>query len=110
MNLMNEQVSHVRYGKGTVASHDGGRITVVFPEGAGEKSFLYPEAFEHHLSISDPGIQKKIMKELKLKFEQTAAEKLRQEQQYVEEMDRLAEEKLASKKTSRRKTPRSTKK
>ncbi|MHA6531279.1 hypothetical protein [Paenibacillus sp. BAC0078] len=106
MNLMKKQVSHVRFGSGTVSSNDGGRITVVFSGEAGEKCFLYPEAFEHHLSISDPAIHEEIMKDLQLKSEQAAAEKLRQEQQYIEEMGRLAEEKLAAKKRPlRRKKP-----
>ncbi|WP_019912575.1 hypothetical protein [Paenibacillus sp. HW567] len=103
MNLIKKQVSHVRFGSGTVSSNDGGRITVVFSGGAGEKSFLYPEAFEHHLSISDPNLHEEIMKDLQMKSEQAAAEKLRQEQHYIEEMNRLAEEKLASKKPPRRK-------
>lgn len=107
MNLIHAQVEHIKYGAGTVVSHADGRVTVGFGGGAGEKSFLYPEAFEHHLHILDQDMQAQIGTELRAKAEQLAAEQLRREQQREEEAARLAEEKLAAKSAkskSRRKT------
>ncbi|GGF72426.1 hypothetical protein GCM10010912_16940 [Paenibacillus albidus] len=110
MNLTTKQVKHIRYGTGTVLSHTDGRLTITFADVTGTKSFMYPEAFEQYLSIADPLLHEEILLDLKLKAEQTAKEKIRQEQCRLEEIQRLAEEKLALQKKSRRKPSQSKKK
>ncbi|WNS40855.1 hypothetical protein [Paenibacillus sp. MMS20-IR301] len=107
MNLNHSQVEHIKYGTGTVVSHAEERITVGFAGVAGEKSFLYPEAFEQYLQVKDPKLQAQIREELNVKAEQAAAEQLLREQRRLAELARLEEEKLAAKNAkskARRKT------
>lgn len=52
MNLEQTGVRHVRYGQGTVVSCTDGLIKVAFE--AGEKQFVYPDAFERFLRAEDP--------------------------------------------------------
>ncbi|MNI32363.1 hypothetical protein D3C73_862730 [compost metagenome] len=97
LSLIDQQVEHVTYGTGTVLTHSGDRITARFAGQTREKSFVYPEAFEHYLRSLDPDIQEQIMTDLQVKAEQAEADKLRQEQLRLEEHARLAAEKLAAK-------------
>ena len=53
MKLEQTPVRHIRYGAGTVLNCEGGLITVSFPE-AGEKQFVFPDAFEKFLRAEDP--------------------------------------------------------
>lgn len=94
MNLIQMQVEHSKYGAGTVVGHVEERIIIDFSGDTGEKSFLYPEAFEQHLRILDPVLQAQIGKEVQLKAAQRAADQLLREQQREAEHARLAEEKL----------------
>lgn len=103
MNWVNEQIYHTGYGHGIVVSHIDGRISVLFSEAIGEKSFLYPEAFERYLKTANPSFQEQAAADLQLKREQLAAEKIRQEQLRIEGIHKLAEEKLAAKSKARKK-------
>ena len=53
MNLENAPVRHIRFGAGTVLRCENGMIAVQFPE-AGEKQFVFPEAFTKFLRCEDP--------------------------------------------------------
>ena len=53
MNLENAPVRHIRFGAGTVLRCENGMIAVHFPE-AGEKQFVFPEAFTKFLRCEDP--------------------------------------------------------
>jgi len=48
-------IRHVQYGEGMVLSCDRGFIKVRFDNG-GEKSFVYPDAFERFLRAVDPAV------------------------------------------------------
>ena len=50
MQLIGQAVKHVSWGKGIITSFDksGHIVSVLFA--AGEKQFLYPDAFTHYLN------------------------------------------------------------
>lgn len=52
MTLINRQVEHKAFGKGNVVEQSGSSIEVHFQ--AGNKKFIYPEAFSKFLTLTDP--------------------------------------------------------
>ncbi|WP_324823988.1 hypothetical protein [Sinanaerobacter sp. ZZT-01] len=52
MNLINKQVIHKSFGKGSVVKHSDSRIEVNFK--SGNKKFLFPDAFGRYLTLTDP--------------------------------------------------------
>ncbi|GGO00903.1 hypothetical protein [Saccharibacillus kuerlensis] len=110
MNLNDEQVEHASFGTGKVIGSGDGRINVRFTEEVGEKSFLYPEAFDQHLKMSDPQKQEQMGEEVRQKKILMAEEKRAEEQKREEEEVRLAEEKAAARKPARRKSTTTKKK
>jgi hypothetical protein len=51
MDFTNRTVSHKLFGVGTVTGLDGDSITVSFS--AGEKKFIFPDAFIEHIDTED---------------------------------------------------------
>lgn len=51
MNLLDKKVTHKSFGNGTVVKHTDSYIEIQF--NLGNKSFIYPDAFESYLSLSD---------------------------------------------------------
>ena len=49
--LLGQPVKHISFGKGIISGFSGNIVTVQFP--AGEKKFLYPEAFLKFLTLKD---------------------------------------------------------
>lgn len=105
MNLVNEQVRHGLYGKGTVVNQEEDVLFVQFSELYGIKKFLFPDAFEKFLKLYDPEIEISVTKELYEKKVRIKADELRKQQEYEETAGVLAKSKLdALKKKSSRKS------
>lgn len=100
MNIMHEQVKHLKFGTGTITAQDPSTVTVMFSKEYGSKKFFYPSAFKSFLDLCDPSIKELMGNELQLV--QTLAE--------TERNNRLAEEEklrtlLEQKTASKKKTP-----
>ncbi len=63
MELKRRQVSHRKYGSGTVTGFNG-RVLTVFFDQYGSHSFRYPDAFATELKASEPEVQRFIESEL----------------------------------------------
>ena len=92
MNLEQSSVRHTRYGVGTVLRCEDAMITVDFPE-AGEKQFVFPDAFERFLKAEDPQQAAEITEMIILKKAEEDA--IRREQEALHKA--LAEAKAAVK-------------
>ncbi len=66
MDLLNEQVTHRRFGKGNVVAYDDGYVEVRFPSGI--KKFVFPDVFGTHLLLVNPKLAKQV-DGVKLKIE-----------------------------------------
>ena len=76
MISVNIEVNHKTFGTGTVLSVNGKYFTVKFT--AAQKTFVYPDAFENYLTLSDGTVTDDILvdiKEVKIKKEKILAEK-----------------------------------
>ncbi len=62
MILENLAVQHQKFGKGSIVAFDGKYLTVRFS--TVEKVFVYPDAFEKFLSISDSELPAEIVSDL----------------------------------------------
>ncbi|MEH7226611.1 malate synthase [Bacillus sp. JJ1566] len=96
MNLINEKVSHKRFGKGNVVSLNDSIIEVHFA--SENKKFVFPDAFGKHLKLQDKTaadsikriIQKKELEQEKVEQEKEAdKERQRKEQQLRLEHEKL---------------------
>lgn len=97
MNVMHEQVNHLKFGTGTITAQDSSTVTVKFSKEYGSKKFLYPSAFKLFLDLCDPSIKERMSNELQLI--QTLAETERNKRLAEEEKQHtLLEQKAASKK------------
>jgi hypothetical protein len=97
MDLKHEQVTHFKFGTGTITAQDSSTVTVKFSKEYGSKKFLYPSAFQSFLDLCDPSINERMGNELHLI--QTLAEAERNKRLAEEEKQRaLFEQKAASKK------------
>lgn len=83
VDLINELVEHPVLGTGRVISQDNRRITIQFCEEADEKRFIYPDAFEKYLNMSNPAASQKVLADLTAKRKQ-----IEEQQQKEEESDR----------------------
>ena len=99
MNLEQSSVRHTRYGVGTVLRCEDAMITVDFPE-AGEKQFVFPDAFERFLKAEDPQQAAEITEMIILKKAEEDA--IRREQEALQKA--LAEARAAAKPTRARTT------
>ena len=90
--MIGKTVWHKTFGKGEVCAYEAPYIRVCFETpGLGEKSFLYPAAFESFLRFEDEVLETKVKEELE-KFRQTEQEQRRKRK---EELKRREEEQLA---------------
>ncbi|EQB87230.1 hypothetical protein J2Z44_003526 [Clostridium punense] len=91
MNIVNENVNHSVFGTGTIIELKDNKISVQFQESFGTKVFLYPDAFESFLKVSNPIVEQEILQELKVKQqrEEVLKEKQRKEQELREKMEKL---------------------
>ncbi len=63
----NLEVKHKSFGEGLVISNNGKYMTVKF--GTMQKTFVYPDAFESFLTLSDGSVSDEILADIKLKKE-----------------------------------------
>ena len=85
MQLIGQPIKHVTFGKGVVTDWNGNVITVCFS--AGEKKFIYPDAFSHFLILKNADAQKKVQHLLDTREEKReTALKAYQEQQEKKHM------------------------
>ena len=100
-------VRHRVYGAGVIVNQTENKICVRFD--AGEKSFVYPDAFAIHLSYADETMQSALEEQLK---ERAAAEKQAAEEREKLRLENMEAEKLrqkqlaAARKKSTTKRPR----
>ncbi|ARK28669.1 malate synthase [Halalkalibacter krulwichiae] len=96
MNLINKEVTHKRFGEGSVVKHDDSIIEIHFA--TANKKFVYPDAFGKHLKLHDRSaahslekvIQKKQMEWEKEEQEKVEKKKLqRKEQQLLLKHEKL---------------------
>ena len=59
MQLIGQPIKHRTFGKGIVTDWNHTTITICFP--AGEKKFLYPDAFHRFLHLKNDAMQRKIL-------------------------------------------------
>ncbi len=89
MNLINKQVIHKSFGKGSVVKHSDSRIEVNFK--SGNKKFLFPDAFGRFLTLTDPNAADSIKhmlqkKQNRLREEALVIEKEREEKRKEERL------------------------
>lgn len=72
MQLIGQPIKHVTFGKGVVTGWNGNVITVCFS--AGEKKFIYPDAFSNFLILKNANAQKKIQHLLDVREEERETE------------------------------------
>ena len=85
MQLIGQSIKHVTCGKGVVTDWNGNVITVCFS--AGEKKFIYPDAFSNFLILKNADAQKKVQHLLDVREEKRETElKELQEQQEKKHM------------------------
>jgi len=70
VNLTNELVTHSVFGTGKVTGQENTRITIQFAKEIGIKQFIYPDAFEKFLNISNPKLAKSVLADLSTKKQQ----------------------------------------
>ncbi|MEH7381956.1 malate synthase [Bacillus sp. JJ1533] len=86
MNLINKEVSHKRFGKGSVVKHNDSIIEIHFATES--KKFVFPDAFGKHLKLQDKSAASSLEKIIRKK--EMEREKIEQEKE--EEKDRLRKE------------------
>lgn len=104
MDWNGQRVNHPIFGAGTVAALEQERMTVAFA--AGEKKFAYPMAFAQFLTAESPEAQEEAQSALAQKRAADAtarAEKARRQEAELEgRRAAFAEERRATRKTTRR--------
>lgn len=104
MDILNQEIGHILFGKGKVICQEAERLTIEFSEQYGTKQFVYPDAFEKHLKLSDSDIETAVQKELHAKQSRLEAERIRKHQEYETSK---AEEKAALIAPKRKPSPQS---
>jgi len=65
--MINERISNISFGLGTITSIENNYIHVVFDnKDYGEKIFNYPESFDKFLKFEDKALQTKVTAEIKV--------------------------------------------
>lgn len=92
MNLIDKQVTHKHFGRGTVVEHTDSYIEIHFK--SGNKRFVFPDAFGTYLSLADKEVATSI-KKIKQEREKERLEKERElekkRMQLLEEQERKIE-------------------
>ncbi|MEQ8174126.1 MAG: hypothetical protein ABRQ26_03570 [Syntrophomonadaceae bacterium] len=73
--LINEEVTHIKFGRGVILSTANRIIRIQFNDGIEQKTFIYPDAFERFLKFHNPLLDDRVQKELKVRNDQIALEK-----------------------------------
>ena len=109
-DLKGAVVSHVRFGKGTIKSVEDKYFTVEFDTDHAEKTFQYPDAFERFIKAEDAAVEKIVKDDLQAAIEERKQEEakmsanIRTALDYIEEVQKQAEEKKKTTKSKSRKT------
>lgn len=98
MDLLNKQVTHAKWGTGTITAQDDAIVSIQFDEVA--KKFVYPDAFEMHLTIQNEEDAAEFSAMI-VEKEERQQQKLLEQQQHREqaqkkEQKRLQYERLAT--------------
>lgn len=82
---MQDRISHIVWGEGAVISRDGKYIHVLFDDAeVGSKTFIYPDAFDHHMKYADADLQseaEKLLRERRENDESLKRAELQKKQQ-----------------------------
>lgn len=106
-SLINENVEHIRFGKGLIIGEEADRITVEFPDAIGNKRFQFPDAFEQFLRFEENSLQEESLNMIESKKQKLEEEKekrrlelarLNEEERVLEELDRKKKYKRTAKK------------
>lgn len=81
--MLNEVVSHVKFGRGTVVKNQENHIVVAFDNSGEEKVFRYPDAFERFLAFQNQSLQQEAQAKL-LEQKEAQAILLEQKRQQFE--------------------------
>ena len=109
MNLIGEKVTSARNGIGTIASIDGGYMTVQFAEKASK--FRYPDAFQKHVSLVNEVLQAEMKAIATAAIEEKElVEEKEKAQMFNEVMQSVKEARMPAKKEPPNKTATSHKK
>ena len=96
MNLINKEVTHKRFGKGSIVKHNDSIIEIHFA--TENKKFVYPDAFGKHLKLHDKSVAdslEKVIQKKKMEREKEEQEKEEEKRrQRKEQQLRLEHEKL----------------
>ncbi len=83
VKLLNEQVKHDMFGKGSVVEYTDSYIEVDFQDG--KKKFVFPDAFGEHLILQNSKIASRVAALKKEIMKERHKEELELEQQRMEE-------------------------
>lgn len=100
VNVIDEQVVHSQFGEGKVISQGDSLVEVEFSEAHGVRKFIYPAAFEEHLTISNTELQNNIKNELLQIQENKEAAKKERAQEIEDEREEKRKEVLAEKRAA----------
>lgn len=110
-DLRSVSVRHILWGEGQIIRREDNVLTVRFAQ-QGEKEFLYPDAFDKHLKLSDPGEAPAVMDDLARRQAELLNQKMETarrlaeiERQRAEEKERQAAEKRKARTSRAKKTP-----
>lgn len=93
LNLINEGITHNVFGEGSVIEQEDSIITIAFEDDT--KKFVYPDAFEHFITLNDPSTAKSLEKMItKKELQEAALEEKREEERRQQELDRQRKEQL----------------
>jgi hypothetical protein len=113
MNLLHEQVQHQKFGTGVITEQTQSLVSVQFAGQYGTKKFLYPTAFDVHLTLTSPAPRESLENELRQIRQREKTERERRETETERHrLEVLLEKKRAAVKKSApaKKTPAKAKK
>lgn len=70
MNIVNETVEHVLFGKGVITEIIEDKMWVQFQDEIGSKLFIFPEVFNKYLKAINPLVESSVLEKLRRKQEQ----------------------------------------
>ncbi|QSX07223.1 hypothetical protein JYG23_07735 [Sedimentibacter sp. zth1] len=110
MNLINEKVNHNKFGEGQIIDQVNNHILIQFSEAEGQKTFLYPDAFDHHLKLLNKAAKDSIKKDLdaRLKEIEEDNERKRLIKLEIEKKEQLLIQERAAKASTKKTTAKKT--
>ncbi|MEN6390473.1 MAG: hypothetical protein ABFD04_08635 [Syntrophomonas sp.] len=112
-DLINEEVTHIKFGRGVILSTANRIIRIQFDDGNEQKTFIYPDAFERFLKFHNPVLDDRVQKELKVRNDKIALEKEKdriEAQRREKEWQAIVERKRLESKRIKESTSKKTKK